>query len=78
MIDFNGIFHKVYLNATVDVPPWAKEFAIEVLKYNLKQYKMYNAMVVINGGTPKTIDEITLETIKELKNETYNRTIEND
>jgi len=44
-----------------------KEFAIEILKYNLKQYKMYNSMVVINGGKTKSFDEITLETIKELE-----------
>lgn len=44
------------------------EFAIEILKYNLKQYKMYNSMVVINGGKTKSLDDITLETIKELEN----------
>lgn len=44
-----------------------KEFAIEILKYNLKQYKMYNSMMVINGGKTKSFDEITLETIKELE-----------
>jgi len=46
-----------------------KEFAIEILKYNLKQYRMYNSMVVTKGGEYKSIDEITLETIKELENE---------
>jgi len=46
-----------------------KEFAIEILKYNLKQYKLYNTSVTITGGKTKTIDEITLETIKELENE---------
>jgi hypothetical protein len=44
-----------------------KEFAIEILKYNLKQYKLYNTSVTITGGKTKTIDEITLETIKELE-----------
>lgn len=47
----------------------SKEFAIEILKYNLKQYRMYNSMVVTKGGKYKSIDEITLETIKELENE---------
>jgi thiamine pyrophosphokinase len=45
-----------------------KEFAIEVLKYNLKQYR--TQMLQFNTGDSgkfKSFDEITLETIKELE-----------
>jgi len=69
MIDCNEIFHKVYPNATVNVPSWAKNFAIEILKYNLKQYR--TQMLEFNTGDAtkfKSFDDITLETIKELEN----------
>jgi thiamine pyrophosphokinase len=45
-----------------------KEFAIEILKYNLKQYR--TQMLQFNTGDSgkfKSFDEITLETIKELE-----------
>jgi len=45
-----------------------KEFAVEILKHNLKQYK--TQMFQFNTGdatTYKSFDEITLETIKELE-----------
>lgn len=48
----------------------SKEFAIEILKYNLKQYR--TQMLQFNTGESgkfKSFDEITLETIKELENE---------
>lgn len=46
-----------------------KEFAIEILKYNLKQYR--TQMFQFNTGDAtmyKSFDDITLETIKELEN----------
>lgn len=46
------------------------EFAIEILKYNLKQFKTQR--LEFNTGEAskmKSFDEITLETIKELENE---------
>jgi len=46
------------------------EFAIEILKYNLRQYR--TQMLEFNTGESskfKSFDEITLETIKELENE---------
>jgi len=46
-----------------------KEFAIEILKYNLKQYR--TQMLEFNTGDAtkfKSFDDITLETIKELEN----------
>ncbi len=45
-----------------------REFAIEILKYNLKQYR--TQMLEFNTGDAtkfKSFDEITLETIKELE-----------
>jgi len=60
------------MNSHIDgenAPKLLKGFAIGILKYNLKQYRMHNSMVVINGGKTKIIDEITLETIKELEND---------
>jgi hypothetical protein len=42
-------------------------YGVEILKYNLKQYKMQYSMIEFNGRKLKTIDEITLETIKELE-----------
>lgn len=53
-----------------DAPKLLKEFAIETLKYNLKQYK--TQILEFNTGDAtkfKSFDEITLETIKELENE---------
>jgi len=46
-----------------------KEFAIEILKYNLKQYR--TQMLEFNTGDAtmyKSFDTVTLETIKELEN----------
>lgn len=46
-----------------------KEFAVEILKYNLKQYR--TQMFQFNTGEAsvyKSFDTITLETIKELEN----------
>ena len=47
-----------------------KEFAIEILKYNLKQYKTQMQQFNTGDATKfKSFDTITLETIKELENE---------
>lgn len=46
-----------------------REFAIEILKYNLKQYR--TQMLEFNTGDAsvyKSFDTVTLETIKELEN----------
>lgn len=47
-----------------------KAFAIEILKYNLKQYRTQLQQFNTGDATKfKSFDEITLETIKELENE---------
>lgn len=64
-IPWNQDIEKLYgaINAAIN------GFAIEILKYNLKQYR--TQMLQFNTGDAtkfKSFDDITLETIKELEN----------
>ena len=56
-------------------PKDLKEFAVKILKYNLLQYR--TQMLQFNTGDAgkfKSIEEGTLETIKELENDSNNQT----